>query len=81
MSDMQKEIIDFVINEYVENDEEINGDTPLISSGIVDSFSMVNLKNFIERTYNVVVPDEKAVPEIFDTVNGVCKLVEELKAD
>jgi acyl carrier protein/D-alanine--poly(phosphoribitol) ligase subunit 2 len=54
---------------------EIKEDTPLISSGIVDSFSMVSLKTFIEKKYKIQIPDAKATPEAFDTVNNIITLL------
>ncbi|MCI0496022.1 acyl carrier protein [candidate division KSB1 bacterium] len=78
MDDMQKSILNYVKNEYLEDeDEEINADTPLISGGIVDSFSMVSLKRFLENKYKISIPDEKATPEAFDTVNKICALVKD----
>lgn len=78
MDDMQKIILNYVKNEYLEDeDQEINLDTPLISGGIVDSFSMVSLKRFLEKKYKISIPDEKATPEAFDTVNKICTLVNE----
>jgi acyl carrier protein len=78
MDDMQKMILEYVGEEYLEDeDEAIDGDTPLISGGIVDSFSMVSLKRFLENKYNISIPDEKATPEAFDTVNKICVLVKE----
>jgi acyl carrier protein len=50
-------------------------DTPLISGGIVDSFSMVSLKRFLENKYKISIPDDKATPEAFDSVNKICTLV------
>jgi len=65
-----------VINEYQEDeDDEITYDTPLISSGFVDSFSMVSLKVFIEKKFNISIPDEEATPEAFDSVNKIVDLV------
>ena len=79
MEDMQKSVLDYVIEEYVEDeDEELGLDTPLISGGIVDSFSMVSLKRFLETKYNISIPDDKATPEAFDTVNKICDLVKEI---
>lgn len=76
MDDMQKIVLNYVINEYLEDeDEEIGVDTPLISGGIVDSFSMVSLKRFLENKYNITIPDEEATPEAFDTVKKICELV------
>ena len=78
MDEMQKTVLDYVTDEYLEDeDEEISVDTPLISGGIVDSFSMVSLKRFLENKYNISIPDEKATPEAFDTVNKICGLVNE----
>ncbi len=78
MDEMQKIVLDYVKREYLEDeDQEITPDTPLISGGIVDSFSMVSLKRFLENKYKITIPDEKATPEAFDTVNKICKLVRE----
>jgi len=76
MDEMEKAILDYVKNEYLEeDDEEIGVNTPLISGGIVDSFSMVSLKRFLENKYKISIPDDKATPEAFDTVKSICALV------
>jgi acyl carrier protein len=77
-----KEICDavakYVRAEYLEDeDQELTCDTPLISGGIVDSFSMVSLKRFLENKYKISIPDDKATPEAFDSVNKITSLVEE----
>jgi acyl carrier protein len=78
MEDMKEIIRQYVIDEYVDEEGlEINYDTPLISGGIVDSFSMVSLLRFLEHKYNIKIPNEKATPEAFDTVNNIVKLVNE----
>ena len=56
---------------------EINDDTPLISSGIVDSFSMVSLKLYIEKKFKIQIPDAKATTQAFDTVNNIFELLKE----
>ena len=75
MEDMKEIVRAYVVKEYVEDDTEIGFDTPLISGGIVDSFSMVSLKRFLENKYNISIPDDKATPEAFDSVNKICTLV------
>ncbi len=78
MDDMGKTVLEYVKDEYLEDeDEDIDLDTPLISGGIVDSFSMVSLKRFLENKYSITIPDDKATPEAFDTVNKICALVKE----
>ncbi|MBN1274213.1 MAG: acyl carrier protein [Candidatus Aminicenantes bacterium] len=75
--DIKKIVLDYVIEEYLEDeDEKITYDTPLISGGIVDSFSMVSLKRFLEKKYQISIPDDEATPEAFDSVNSITELVE-----
>jgi acyl carrier protein len=77
MEEMRQAVKNYVIKEYVEDDTEVTYDTPLISGGIVDSFSMVSLKRFLENKYAISIPDEKATPEAFDSVNKICDLLKE----
>lgn len=77
MEEMNEVIRKYIVREYVEDDTEIGYDTPLISGGIVDSFSMVSLKRFLENKYDISIPDDKATPEAFDSVNKICSLVNE----
>lgn len=77
MDEMVKVVLEYVVDEYVDEDDdiEVTPETPLISSGIVDSFSMVSLKTFLEKKYSVTLPDSEATPEVFDTVNSIVTLV------
>ena len=78
MEEIKDAVLNYVIEEYLEeDDDEITYDTPLISGGIVDSFSMVSLKRFLENKYSISIPDEKATPEAFDSVNKIVALVRE----
>lgn len=78
MEDMKDIVLEYVIEEYLEDEDEVlTYDSPLISGGIVDSFSMVSLKRFLENKYNISLPDDKATPEAFDTVNNIVALVNE----
>lgn len=82
MDEIRKTILDYVRREYLEtgDDRELKADTPLITSGIVDSFSLVSLKLFLERKYAVKIPDGDATPQAFDSVDGIARLVERFAA-
>ncbi len=74
---MKEMILDYIRKEYMDEDDDLDLDenTKLISGGIVDSFSMVSLKRFLEKKYQISIPDEEASPEAFDTVNSIIALV------
>jgi acyl carrier protein len=75
MDNLKDVILEYVIEEYGNEDDEITFETPLISGGLVDSFSMVSLKRFLEVKYKISIPDEEASPENFDSVNKIADLV------
>ncbi len=79
MSETKDIILEYVEEEYLEDDDdmEVTYDTPLISGGIVDSFSMVSLKRFLETRYKIQIPDAKATPEAFDSVDKIVVLLKE----
>ena len=80
---MKDAIIEYVKNEYLDEEDaediELDENTQLISSGIVDSFSMVSLKLFLETKYSIKIPDDQASPKAFDTVTSIIKVVNSLK--
>jgi acyl carrier protein len=82
MDDLRIAILEYVRREYLEEDDDrtLSPTTRLISGGIVDSFSMVSLKRFLERKYDLKIPDADASPEAFDTVDSIAALVERLSA-
>ena len=81
--DLKKIIIDYVKKEYLEeeDEQEVDENTPLISSGIVDSFSMVSLKTFLEKKFEIKIPDEKATTEAFDSVNNMINLLKDFNVN
>jgi acyl carrier protein len=77
MDELNDAILQYVVHEYLDEDDDrqITEDTPLISGGIVDSFSMVSLKRFLEKKYQIRIPDAEATPNAFDTVHSIAGLV------
>jgi len=81
MDDLKRVILDYVKREYLEDGDDriVAEDTPLITGGIVDSFSMVSLKRFLEKKCAIQIPDDQATPAAFDTVNEIAALVERIR--
>lgn len=70
------------LEQYIVNDllvgkgrGEIGPETSLISSGILDSLSLIRLINFIEERFNLIVEDEDVVPDNFETINALGALI------
>lgn len=75
-------IRNYILKEYLEDEEiELTDDTPLISGGLIDSFSMVSLLIFLEKKFKIKIPPSKATPEAFDSVNKIVALVNQCTRD
>ncbi len=77
---MTETILDYVRREYADTLQgtEVAADTPLISSGLIDSLSMVSLKVFLDQTYRLRIPDREASAEAFDTVGSIVAMLRRL---
>jgi acyl carrier protein/D-alanine--poly(phosphoribitol) ligase subunit 2 len=50
--------------------------TPLISSGLVDSFSLIKVLAFVEDEFGIVIPDEAATAKAMDSIEMILNLME-----
>lgn len=51
-------------------------DEPLISSGLIDSFSLMDLALFIEDTFGVRIEDTELNANTFDSLTQLAALIE-----
>lgn len=59
---------------------KIKPDESLISGGLIDSFSLVDLALFVEDTYGVHIDDSELNAQTFDSLNQLAVLIQSLQA-
>ena len=57
----------------------IKPDEALISSGMIDSFSLVDLGVFVEDNFGVIIADTELNAETFDSLQQLAALIESRK--
>lgn len=57
----------------------ISPQEPLISSGLIDSFSMMDLALFVEDTFGVRIEDTELNANTFDNLSQLAGLIESRK--
>ena len=74
---MEKTILNYLNEQLLDNDidEDLDGNTDLLGSGILDSLGMVQLIAFVEKEFDVKVEPEDMVIENFMDVNSVCTYI------
>ena len=55
---------------------EIGPEEKLISTGLIDSFSLMDLALFVEDTYGVRIEDTELNAETFDTLTQLASLID-----
>lgn len=73
---MQDQIATFISTELLKDStRKIEYDEALISSGLVDSFNLVDLALFIEETFGARIDDTELAAEVFDTIEELAALI------
>ncbi len=55
--------------------KKIDSQEPLISSGLIDSFSLVDLAMFVEDTFNVRIEDTELNTDTFDSLDQLADII------
>jgi len=58
----------------------ITADESLISSGLIDSFSLMDLALYVEDTFGVRIEDTELNADTFDNLTQLASLIESRKA-
>lgn len=75
---MEEKLMEFIRDEFLDDpDEKIDIDTKLISSGMIDSFSLVSLQAFIEKEFGKKIPAPRISAETFDTVRQMVEIIKQ----
>ena len=78
--EIETKLHEFVASELLDGDDGgLTPTTNLLALGVIDSLSMVSLRVFMERSFDVRIPDG-IQPEEFSTLTGMVNMVEKLKA-
>jgi acyl carrier protein len=76
-ADMKDLIAWYIAEEVLKDaDRKIASDEAIISSGLIDSFSLVDLALYIEETFNVRIDDTELSADVFDTIDELVELIQ-----
>jgi acyl carrier protein len=57
-------------------DKKITNSEALISSGLIDSFSLVDLAMLVEDVFNVRIEDTELNADVFDTLDQLSEIIQ-----
>ena len=75
INDIKFKIKEFILEERSLRDLDINDETPLISSGIIDSITTLSLIDFIEKSFNIEFEPYEVDQENLNTINRITDFI------
>ena len=77
---VREQIKKYILQEFLPGEDASNlaDDTPLSSSGILDSVSTLKLVTYVEQTFGIAVEAHEAASD-FDRIEDIAALVEKKK--
>jgi acyl carrier protein len=74
--DLRERLADYIAVEILRDPERvIRQDEPLITSGLIDSFHLVDLALFVEDAFEVRIEDTELGADRFDTIEQLAEIV------
>ncbi len=75
--DVEQTITRFIVDELMLGDSgvQVNPDTPLVSSRILDSLAVLQLVTFLEESFGISIEDDELVAQNFDSVSHMAAMV------
>jgi acyl carrier protein len=77
MNEIITQLSTFVSSDILKQpDRTIAPDEALISSGLIDSFSLMDVALFVEDTFGVRIEDTELNADVFDNLTQLASLIE-----
>jgi acyl carrier protein len=78
MNEIQTELSNYIAQKILKQpNRTIQPDEPIISSGLIDSFHLVDLGLFVEDKYGVRIDDSELNADMFDTIARLTEIIQE----
>jgi acyl carrier protein len=77
MKDVKEAIRQFILSKYLpgESADNLRDDTPLRTSGILDSLATIGVVNFIEKEFGIEIEAHETDVDSFNRIEDIAALV------
>ena len=82
MDNIREEIRQYILSQFLPGERSTNlqDDTPLLTSGIVDSLGMLRMIGFIEQRFGIEVDAHDATVDNFERIQEIADFIESKRA-
>ena len=80
MSEMRQDIRNYIVENFLFGQDDLEDDTSFLDRGILDSTGVLYLVDHIELTYGIKVENDEMLPENLDTIEAISAYIERKQA-
>lgn len=73
---IHEQIRAYIVTNVLFGTGDVEYDASLISEGVLDSTSVLEMVLFLEEQYGIPVSEDEVVPEHFDSINALAAFIE-----
>lgn len=76
MNTIKTKVKTFIVDNFLFGaDEGLNDQTSFLDEGIIDSTGVLELVEFLEKSFEITVEDDELVPENLDSIESIATFV------
>jgi peptidyl carrier protein len=72
-------IREYIVQHHLDGQPDLDGRTPLLEWGVIDSFALTDVLAFVEDEFRLVVPAEEMTPENLRDLEAIGTLLARLQ--
>jgi acyl carrier protein len=81
MDDIEQPIIEYISTMVAETGQSpVDRDTPLLEAGLLDSIKLVRLVQFLEKEFEISIPETEIQAELFESPAKIAAYVSQRAA-
>lgn len=73
--EIKDKLLTFITQNFMVEKEDINIDKSMIDEGIIDSFGLIEIANFLENEFKIEITEDKMIRANFGSVNKIVTFV------
>jgi acyl carrier protein len=78
LEDMTSQIKNFVLKNFpLARQRSITENESLLDSGIVDSLGVLEMVEFLEKTFSITIYDEELIPKNFHSIQSIAVFIKQ----
>ncbi|HOP62739.1 MAG TPA: acyl carrier protein [Spirochaetota bacterium] len=75
LENIKKLLLEFICRNFMVDENDVPQDRSLVDAGIIDSIGLIEISNFMEKEFNIMIDEEHLTRENFGSVEKMVNFI------